>query len=345
MAGPAWLDIYRGKWAGLAGRHLWLRRLQRWGVPAGSLVIGILTLFVFRRGIEFLPWFVGYLLLLWLVGVASAQIRHELALRGRRVILLVVDYTVQTLFHGLLLFLLPIYYASTTLTSGNIWFLVTLAAAAFLTTVDPWYRAILLRYRRIEILLFGFGLFASLNVALPLVRVRVAWALVLSGFASMLALMPVFRRVVDTSWREALLRASLWGVAVALLLWPLRGWIPPVPLQLTRATFARSIARLEPERPISTLTVDELRTWGGLTAFTAVAAPAGLREPIYHVWRKDGTIVAKIPLSPVWGGRSGGFRTFSRKTDLGINPAGLWTVDVLTAYDQLIGRVRLAVTP
>ncbi len=345
MTGTAWLDCFRDDWAGLAARYRWLRWLQRWGISAGSLVIGILTLYFFRRGIEYLPWFVGYLLLLWLVGVASAQLRQELAVRGRRVISLVVDYTVQTLFHGLLLFLLPIYYASTTLTSWNVCFLVTLAAAAILTTIDPWYRAIRLRYRRVEVLLFGFGLFASLNVALPLLRMRVAWALLLSGFASLLALMPVFRRVVDTSWLEALFRASLWGVAVALLLWQLRGWIPPVPLQLTRATFARSIGRLEPDQPVSILTVDELRTWGGLTAFTAVAAPAGLREPIYHVWRKDGTIVARIPLSPIWGGRPGGFRTFSRKTDLGINPAGAWTVDVLTAYDQLIGRVRLAVTP
>jgi hypothetical protein len=314
-------------------------------MSSGSLVLGVLTLVIFRRGIEYFPWFVGYLLLLWLAGVALAEVRQSLLARGRRAISLAVDYTVQTLFHGLLLFLLPIYYSSTTLTSANAWFLAALASAALITAIDPWYRAITLRFRWMEVLLVGFGLFASLNVAFPLIRVPSTWALLLSGLVSMLALAPIFRRGQDPSWGGALARAGLWGVAFALLLWPLRGWIPPVPLHLTRATFARTVIRLEPDQPVSTLSAGELRAWGGVTAFTAVSAPAGLREPIYHLWRQDGAVVERIALSPVRGGLRAGFRTYSRKTDLGQDPAGSWTVDVLTAHDQLIGRIRLEVTP
>ena len=118
-----------------------------------------------------------------------------------------------------------------------------------------------------------------------------------------------------------------------------------MPLYLTRATFAKSVIRLEPDQPASTLSAEELRAWGGVSAFSAVSAPAGLREPIYHLWRKDGAVVARIPLSPIRGGLRAGFRTYSRKTDLGQDPAGSWTVDVLTAHDQLIGRIRLEVTP
>jgi hypothetical protein len=345
MRTTAWHEIVRDTWAGLITRYPPLRWVQRWGISTGSLLLGLLTLLVFRRGIEYFPWFIGYLLLLWLAGVAFAEVRLTLAARGRRMVWVVVDYTIQSLLHGLLVFLLPIYYASTTLASGNVGFLILLAAAALLTTIDPWYRAVILRYRRIEILLFGFGLFASLNVAFPLLRVRSAWGLILSGVVSMLALTPVFRRGAGTRWGGAFLRAGMGAALVALFLWPVRAWIPPVPLQLTQATFARSVTRLEPEQPASVLAVHELRTWGGVAAFTAVAAPAGLREPLYHVWRRNGTIVAKIPLSPISGGRSGGFRTYSRKTDLGPNPAGSWTVDVLTTSGQLIGRVRLAVTP
>jgi hypothetical protein len=345
MMAATWLETVRGRWAALAARHPWLYWVEKWGISAGSLVLGVLTLFVFRRGIEYFPWFVGYLLLLWLAGVVFAEVRQSLAARGRRLIALVVDYTVQTLFHGLLLFLLPIYYSSTTLTSMNVWFLVVLAAAALVTAIDPWYRVIIVRYHWIEIPLFGFGLFASLNVAFPLLGVQSNLALILSGTFSMLALAPIFRRGPDASWSGALVRAGLWGVAVALLLWPLRGWIPPVPLHLTRATFARSVIQLEPSQPVSSLPVDELRSWGDVAAFSAVAAPAGLREPIYHLWRKDGMVLAKIPLSPIRGGRHGGFRTYSRKTDLGQNPAGSWTVDVITAHNQLIGRIRLTVIP
>ena len=339
-----WIDTVRDRWVELTARYPGLHWAEKWGISAGSLVLGLLTLLVFRRGIEYFPWYVGYLLLFWLAGVAFAEARHSLASRGRRLIALVVDYTVQTLFHGLLLFLLPIYYASTTLTSGNVFFLIALAGAALITAIDPWYRMIVLRFRWTEIPLFGFGLFASLNVAFPLIRVPSPWALLLGGLASILALAPIFRRGADASWSGALLRAGLWGVAFALFLWPLRQWIPPVPLLLTRATFARSVDQLEPVEPVSILPADELRAWGGVVAFSAVAAPAGLREPIYHLWRRNGAVVERISLSPIRGGLRAGFRTYSRKTDLGQDPTGSWTVDVLTVTDQLLGRIRLEVT-
>jgi hypothetical protein len=341
----SWLDTVRVRWVKLTARFRWLRWAEKWGISAISLVLGGLTILIFRRGIEYFPWFVGYLLLFWLAGVALAEIRHLLASGGRRLFAMVVDYTVQTLFHGLLLFLLPIYYASTTLMSANVWFLVALAGAALITTIDPWYREIVLRFDWIRVLLFGFGIFASLNVAFPLIRVPSSWDLLLSGFVSILALAPIFRRGSDTPWSAALVRASLWGVAFALFVWVLREWIPPVPLHLTRATFAKSVVQLEPVQPVAVLSTAELRAWGGVAAFSAVAAPAGLWEPIYHLWRKDGTIVEMISLSPIRGGLRAGFRTYSRKTDLGQNLAGSWTVDVLTTQDQLVGRIRLEVTP
>jgi hypothetical protein len=340
-----WLEHARYGWAAFAARHAWARWVQKWGVSVGSLAFGLVTLFVFRRGIEYFSWFVGYLLLLWLAGVVFAETRRELATRGPKLLWRALDYTVQTLVHGLLLFLLPIYYGSTTLTSANVGFLIFLAVAAFLTSVDPWYRAILTQYRRVEILLFGFGLFASLNVAFPLVGVQTTWALPLTGIFSLLALTPVLHRGPKRSWPGALLRAVLWGVVVGLLLWMLRAYIPPVPMQLTRGTFARSVSLLEPQETVTSLPVGEARAWGGLTAFTAIAAPAGIREPIYHVWQKDGTIVARVPLALMGVERPSGFRTYSRKTGLGPNPAGSWSVDVLTTYDQLIGRVRLTITP
>lgn len=171
------------------------------------------------------------------------------------------------------------------------------------------------------------------------------WTLVLSAFASPVALAPVFRRTLASSWWSAVAVAGGAGAVAVAVVWLLQAWIPPVPLQLTRGTFAQAVDRLEPVDPVSRLPVDELRRWGSLTAFSAVAAPAGLRQPIVHVWRKDGVVVGRVVLSALRGGRPGGFRTYSRKTDLGDDPAGQWSVDVLTAAGQLIGRIRLTVTP
>ena len=41
--------------------------IKRWGISIWSLVAGMLTLFVFRRGLPHVALIVGYLLLLWLL--------------------------------------------------------------------------------------------------------------------------------------------------------------------------------------------------------------------------------------------------------------------------------------
>ena len=318
--------------------------VRTWGISIASGVMGLVTLLVFRRGTEYFPLFIGYLLLLWLAGVVFAGARQSLADRAPRVITAAIDYTVQTLLHGLLLFLVPIYYASTTLTSGNAWLLIALVAAATLTTIDPWYRAVVARAPWTEVGLFWVGLFASLNAALPLVGLPSEWVLFLGGGLSVLSLLPAARQHLRISWGSALLRVALGAVLFAVGVWWARAWIPPVPLHMTRATFARSVEQLEPVEPVTRISGQELLTWGRVTAFTAIAAPPGLSEPIYHVWRKNGRTLGEMLLTTMRGGRPGGFRTYSWKS-VGADPTGLWQVDVRTVHGQLIGRVRLLVNP
>ena len=83
----------------------------------------------------------------------------------------------------------------------------------------------------------------------------------------------------------------------------------------------------------------------GLVARTAIYAPAGLRQPVEHVWRREGRVVNVVRLTPVQGGRRDGFRTFSRKTAFPPDAVGRWTVDVTTEAGQLIGRLRFRVVP
>ncbi|MBI3779760.1 MAG: DUF2914 domain-containing protein [candidate division NC10 bacterium] len=329
----------------LAHRYPWVRWMTTWGLSLVSFLSGLLTLMVFRRGIDHFSWILGGLLLLWVGGVAFAHLRQVLDARNRRMMRIVMDFTIQSLHHDLLLFLLPIYYASTTLSSRNALFFFLLLAAVILTAIDPWYQATILRYRWAAPALFAFGFFASMNVGLPLIWVRSAWALVLSALLSQLALIPALRRGFTQSWRNAVLVATLVGLLAASIIWSIRYWVPPAPLYLSGATFARSVEGLQPVEPVRKVSAADLQAWGGLACFTAISAPAGLREQIYHVWWKDGTPVTRIALSPIRGGRPGGYRTFSKRSDLGADPVGRWMVDVLTAEGQLIGRVRLVVTP
>jgi hypothetical protein len=308
-----------------------------------SLASGFLTLVIFRRGVPHVGWIVGYVVVLWLLFAVLGQTRDALLARGRRLLVVAGDYTIQTLYHGLLLFVLPGYFASTTFDSPTVVFFVVLVGAALLTTVDPWYRALVHPRPWLGLAFFGFSLFAGLNVALPLVGVPPAAALVASAGLGALGLMPSYLRRGGSA-TAATGRALAVGVLAAVAAWVGRPVVPPAPVSLVQPTLARTVVDLEPVDPVADVTMEQLRTWGGLVAFTPVAAPAALRQPIEHRWRHEGRVVSTVRLAtPVQGGRPGGFRTFSRKSDFPGDARGRWTVDVLTASGQLIGRLRFRI--
>jgi hypothetical protein len=311
-------------------------------------VLGLVTLFVFRRGLPHVGWIVGYLLLLWLLIALIEQTRVSLAAssrKGHRAILFSVEYTIQTLYHGLLLFMLPAYWASTTLSSRNAAFFGVLVAAALLATVDPWYRAVVDRHPWVRYAFFLVTVFAALNLALPLIRVQPAGAVVASAILAVLGLTPAIRRAGRWPWAQAFAVSAGVAGAVGLLAAAGRAWIPPTPLFLAQAALTwseGSVESLEPNR--DAIAVGELRR-RGLVASTAIYAPAGLRQPVRHVWRRDGQVVDAVDLAPVYGGRTQGFRTFSRKRTFPGDPVGRWSVDVVTSAGQLVGRVPFRVVP
>jgi hypothetical protein len=329
-----------------ASRRTRLDWLKRWGISVFSLGLGLATLFVFRRGLPHVGWIVGYLLLLVLLVAVVTELRQPLERRGRRRILSAADYAIQSLYHGLLLFVLPAYYASATLDSLNALFLAGVVAGALVTAIDPWYTAVVHPRRWLNQALLGFSIFAALNVALPLLGIRPILALEGAAALTAVAMMPVFRERGALTWRQAYARSTVLAVVAMAAVWVGRAAVPPAPLFVASATAARSVTLLEPVEPVdSPIAASTVAGWGGAAAYTAVYAPAGLRQPIEHVWWKDGQLIGRVPLSPLRGGRKEGFRTYSRKTDLKPPYDGRYRVDVVTASGQLIGRLRFTVTP
>src|SRR5438105_1323645 len=225
------------------GRTLaWLRR---WGASVASLGGGLLTLFVFRRGLPNVGWIVGYLMLVSLLFIVFIELRLPLA----------------------------------------------------------------------------------------------------SAFLASVALTPAVRRRRQSDWLAALRSTVAVAVVAATAVALGRVAIPPAPLFLARAELVWDVIGMDArELAPDTVGADELRQ-RGLVAYTAIYAPAGLSQPITHVWRRNGQVVNVVSLSPVQGGRQEGFRTYSRKTSFPADPAGRWTVDVETSSGQLIGRLRFRVTP
>jgi hypothetical protein len=322
---------------------LWLRR---WGVSLASFVGGLLTLFVFRRNLPNAAWIIGSVLLLWLAFALLTQVRGALETRGHRLVIGAADYLLQTLYHGVLLFLLPAYWASTTLASVNAAFFALLVTLALLATFDPWYRALVQPRPWAKGVFFLVSAFGALNVALPLVGVPPYGALVLSAVLAVLALTPAVRRASRWPWPRALAAMAVLALAGAWAASAGRAWIPPAPLSLARGTMARAVRAGEPLGPFAgAISAAEVRENGGLVAYTPIHAPSGLRQAVAHVWRLRGRPVTVVSLSPVSGGRREGFRTYSRKTRFPADPVGPWSVDVVTASGQLIGRLRFTITP
>jgi hypothetical protein len=324
---------------------VWLRR---WGVSVASFVGGLVALFVFRRGLPHVGWLVGYLLLLWLLLAALIQVRDALAAserRSHRLVLAAGDYTIQTLYHGLVLFLLPAYWAAATLTSVNVLFLALLVALALLATFDPWYRRLVEPRPWLTYVFFLVSAFGALNVALPLVGVRPFAALMISAWIAVVALTPAVCRARRWSWRHGLAATALAGLAAMVVASYARAAIPPAPLFLARAALGWNVATVDSIEPVAWAIPAEEARRRGLVAFTAIYAPAGLAQPVEHVWRQEGRVVTVVPLSPVEGGRREGFRTWSRKLSFPPDPAGRWSVDVVTAAGQLIGRIRFRIVP
>ena len=320
--------------------------IAEWGVSFASLTGGVLTLFVFRRGLPNVAYLVGYLLLLWLIFAVLVELRQPLAESGRRSGRLVVtaaDYTIQTLYHGLLLFVLPAYWASTTLTSRNVVFLALLVLLTLLATFDPWYRAIVHPRPWLGYVFFVVSIFAALNVALPLVGLPPFWALMASAFVASLAITPVVRRAGDRTWVGALRVTVALGVVAVALAAVGRAWIPPAPLFMARAAILWDVLDLDNVEALpTTLSAAEVKE-RGLVAYTAIYAPAGLRQSVSHIWRHRGRVIEVVSLAPVLGGRREGYRTYSRKTSFPDDSEGRWSVDVVTASGQLIGRLRFRI--
>jgi len=82
-------------------------------------------------------------------------------------------------------------------------------------------------------------------------------------------------------------------------------------------------------------------------AWSAIFSPKNLNLTILHEWQryisdKDIWQTQRVIQLPVVGGRDGGFRTYSVRSDL--NP-GKWRVNIKTESGQIIGRLRFNIVP
>ena len=251
-------------------------------------------------------------------------------------------YATQMIHQETLFFVLPFFFITTTWNSGQLVFTGLLGAAGLISIIDPLYYKWLAPRRWLFLALHTLTLFAALLTALPIIlHLTTAQSFKLALIAAMALSFPSLASSFPiNTWRR--------GVALVLVTlsvgaggWLLRSWVPPATLWMTEVAVSTEVLNRQPGDSLDEIAASRIRS-SGLYAYTAIIAPRGLNERIYHVWQKDGKEVDRIALD-IHGGRKEGYRAWTHKQNFPPNPVGKWQVRVLTEDGQVIGVLRFKV--
>ncbi len=285
------------------------------------------------------------MLVSWLWLMLETSLRRAVERRfGWQVPPPLLRYVTQMVHQESLFFIIPFFFITTTWNSGQAAFTVMLGIAALISLVDPLYYNWLAPRRWIYLAFHVLTLFAVLLTALPIIfhlstPQSYLWAL---GIAVVLALPSLSGLFASWNWKSVLGMLVL-AMTVALAGWMGRTWVPPATLWLTDVAVTRTFddASRKPGNRIKQLTLAELHG-NGLYAYTAINAPRGLKERIYHEWIHNGRRVDRIALE-ISGGRDAGYRAWTHKRNFPEQAAGKWRVRVMTEAGQMIGMLRFEV--
>ncbi|MET0388618.1 MAG: DUF5924 family protein, partial [Polyangiales bacterium] len=211
-------------------------------------------------------------------------------------------------------------------------FLLGLVAFCVAALWDPWTERWLAR-RHVATLLPAAASFVALAAVLPglglSTRVSLWVAASVGGLGA--ALLLITHEAPGTRLRR-IPHATLIAAAlpVALGLGGSR-MVPAAPLRLVTIEFGNTLRDHWIAQPLKGGGVAPSR----LYCATAIASPLGVRDRLFHVWRRDGAVIARIELD-VQGGRTTGYRTASRMA-LGVGEAGRFRCSVETAGGQVLG--------
>ncbi|XYQ84124.1 DUF5924 family protein [Pseudomonas syringae] len=325
-----------------------LNLMQRYPglIAAFGFVSGIASFILVDRQEGLATWIAVVMLISWLwLMVENTMVGMLNKAIGREIPQGLLRYGTQMIHQESLFFVLPFFFITTTWNSGQAVFTALLGAAGLISIIDPLYYKWLAPRRWLFMALHTLTLFAALLTALPIiVHLTTAESYKLAlGVAMLLSFPSLASSFPLTNWRNALMVLTMIVVAGGAG-WLLRSWVPPATLWLTEVAVSPDFddKNRTPGDSIRQISASQLRA-SGLYAYTAINAPRGLEERIYHVWRHDGKEMDRIALD-IHGGRKEGYRAWTHKQNFPQDVVGRWQVRVLTEDGQMIGVLRFNVT-
>lgn len=338
---PASIEKFRGLMQ-------WITKLlQRypWAMPLVGFVSGAASFFLVEREQDRFAQSIAILMLVSWVWLAMEKLLRRGVQRwlGAPLPPPLVSFATQMVHQESLFFVIPFFAITTAWNTGQMVFTSALAVFALVSILDPIYFHWLAARRWLYFIFHGVTSFAVLLTALPILfHLPTPQAYLLSlGAAIALSLPGVVSALPLRWWGRGLAALALILLTTGIGLYT-RPWIPPATLRLTKVAVTDQIndRQRAPERELKVVTEEQLRQ--GLYAYTAIRAPRGLRERIYHEWRRNGRTVDRIALD-INGGREAGYRAWTHKLNFPPYPAGRWEIHILTEANQVIGILRFEV--
>lgn len=315
----------------------WLRRYRHALAPL-TFAAGVASFVLFQRQERVAQALAVLLVLSWFLMLLEGPLA-----RWQRLSPALLHFLVQAIHQEAFFFSLPFFFATTTWTSGQAGFTALLTLAGISATWDPLYFGQIAKRRWLFLAFHAFAIFAALLVALPmLLQLTTTQSLALSCAAMAVLAVPSLAHVIDRQSPGRWLLLLSVSLALGLAAWLLRPFVPPATLWVHQGliTDRVDIASKTPGRTFAS--VPAAQTHQGLYAYTAIRAPRGLQERIFHRWLHRGAEVDRIALE-ITGGRENGYRAWSHKQGFPADARGDWRVDVITEGGQLIGRVAFQV--
>lgn len=254
-------------------------------------------------------------------------------------------FALQMVQQESLFFALPFFLAVTSWNHPQAIFTGLIVVCAFISVVDPLYYKKLAKHSILFTLFHNFSLLVVLLVTLPILfNLTTSESVKIALITAIIFTTPSLGNLMPNAkwWRFPILIVMLSVLSAGL--WQLRSWVPPAALRLTDITISQkvNIEKRKPDDSIEKVSSEALHQ-NGLYSWTAVKAPRGLNEKIFHVWIHDKKVVERIALN-ISGGREQGYRAWSHKVNFPANSVGKWQVQVVTQSGQLIGLTKFEVT-
>ena len=309
--------------------------------PAIALGLGILSQTYAKHTVAFAPKAVALLVVAWaLAAGVGAWLPEpkpgEPHPRWRKLLRSAAATVTVGLFRNVLFFLVPVWFASSTLGAFNMIAPILLAAVALYACFPNRFRQRMLEHPRIRTIYCSSVLFVALvptaavkTSASP--RLSAALAAAAAWLASSLATSrtPLTTRIGRIELGAgALVAAGICALAAPLL--------PPVPVACTASATGTGIINKEIEGGAERFPAGTKRVY----AWFQVQVPRHYRQGIRFAWYRDGERAGNVAAREIIGGREQGYRTSSFTSS---PKPGSWRVDLLTDASQLIARRRFVV--